>query len=199
MGLHIDWCANLMLLALDRTVCVNKPQSFGGGFGSLGFPVCIVLLAWALAYKGMAGDDGSVLYAALAFSKNSLRRLSNASCSSWSSIWEVLPAEPTIGRVHRSVAGSFTPVKIIFPLYLTTHFSMSNLTVQPAAVSTRIPKREAIDNSGTIWPTRVVGRPGIIMSHMCVDITRRPSAKATFSGHVVFRLLWTGIPSMTNI
>ena len=34
---------------------------------------------------------------------------------------------------------------------------------------------------------------------MCVDITRRPSAKATFSGHVVFRLLWTGIPSMTNI
>ena len=37
------------------------------------------------------------------------------------------------------------------------------------------------------------------MSHMCVDITRRPSAKATFSGHVDFHLLWTGIPSMTNI
>ena len=193
MGLHIDWCANLMLLALDRTVCVKKPQSFGGGFGSLGFPVCIVLHAWVLAYKGMASDDGLVLYAA------SLRKLSNASCSSWSSIWEVLPAEPTIGRVHRSVAGSFTPVKIIFPLYLTTHFLMSNLTVQPAAVRTRIPKREAIDNSGTICPMSVVGRPGIIMSHMCVDITRHPSAKATFSGHVVFCLLWTGIPSMTNI
>jgi hypothetical protein len=37
------------------------------------------------------------------------------------------------------------------------------------------------------------------MSHMCVDMTRRPSAKATFNGHVVFRLLWTGIPSMTKI
>jgi hypothetical protein len=30
-------------------------------------------------------------------------------------------------------------------------------------------------------------------------MTRRPSAKATFNGHVVFRLLWTGIPSMTKI
>ena len=37
------------------------------------------------------------------------------------------------------------------------------------------------------------------MSHMCVDMTRRPSANATFNGHVVFRLLWTGIPSMTKI
>ena len=34
-----------------------------------------------------------------------------------------LPAEPTIGRVHRSVVGSFMPVNIILPLYLTTHFS----------------------------------------------------------------------------
>ena len=38
-----------------------------------------------------------------------------------------------------------------------------------------------------------------MMSHMCVDVTRRPSANDTFSGHVVFRLLWTGIPSMTKI
>ena len=154
--------------------------------GRLGFPVCIVPLAWVLAYKGMASDNGSVLYAALAFSKNSLRRLSNASCWSWSSIWEVLPAEPTIGRVHRSVAGSFTPVKIIFPLYLTMHFLISNLTMHPAAVRTRILNREAIDNSGTICPTSVVGRPTIIISHICVDINRRPSANATFSGHIMF-------------
>ena len=39
----------------------------------------------------------------------------------------------------------------------------------------------------------------MIMSHMCVDVTRRPSANATFNGHVVFRLLWTGMPSMTKI
>ncbi len=51
-----------MLLALDRTVCVKKPQSFGGVFESLGFPICIVPHAWVLAYKGMASDDGSVLY-----------------------------------------------------------------------------------------------------------------------------------------
>ena len=150
MGLHIDWCANLMLLALVWTVCVKRPKSFGGRSGSLGVPVCNVPHAWVLAHKGIASDDVSVLYAALAFSKNSLRRLSNASCSSWVSIWEVLPAEPTIGSVHRSVVGSFIPVKIIFPLYFTTHFSMSNLTVHPASVRTRIPNREAIDNSGTM-------------------------------------------------
>ena len=37
------------------------------------------------------------------------------------------------------------------------------------------------------------------MSHICVDMTRRLSANAIFNGHVVFRLLWTGIPSMTKI
>ena len=77
-----------------------------------------------------------------------------------------MSVEPTIGRVHRSVIRSFMPVNIILPLYLTTHFSMSNLTVHPASVSTRIPKREAIDNSGTVCPTSVVGRPGIIILHM---------------------------------
>jgi len=76
---------------------------------------------------------------------------------------------------------------------------VSNLTVHPAAVSTPIPNREAIDNFGTICPTSVVGRPGIIISHMCVDITRRPSANVTFSGYVVFHLLLRGMPSMTKI
>ncbi len=47
--------------------------------------------------------------------------------------------------------------------------------------------------------TRVVGRPGSIISHICVDITRRPSANATFRGQVVFCLLRTGVPSITNI
>ena len=91
------------------------------------------------------------------------------------------------------------PVKILFPLHLTTHFLLSNLTVHPAAVRTQIPNKDAIDNSRTICPTSVVGSPGIIMTHICVDVTRRPSANATFSGHVVFCLLWTGIPSLTKI
>ncbi len=68
-----------------------------------------------------------------------------------------------------------------------------------ASVRTRIPNREAIDNSGTMCPTRVVGRPGSIISHICVDITRCPSANATFRGQVVIRLLRTGVPSITNM
>ena len=64
------------------------------------------------------------------------------SCSSGVSMEEVLSAGPTKGRVHRSVVGSFMPTNIILPLYLTTHFLMSNLTVHPASVSTWIPKRE---------------------------------------------------------
>jgi hypothetical protein len=71
--------------------------------------------------------------------------------------------------------------------------------MHPASVRTRIPNREAIDNSGTMCPTRVVGRPGSIISHICVDITRRQSANATFRGQVVIRLLRTGVPSITNI
>ena len=115
------------------------------------------------------------------------------------SIGEVLCAGPTIGRVHRSATRSFMPTKIILPLYLTVQFLVSNVTVHPASVSTRIPRREAIDNSGTTCPTRAVGRPGIIMSHMCVDITQCLSANTTLSGHVLFHLLWTGVLSMTKI
>jgi hypothetical protein len=48
-------------------------------------------------------------------------------------------------------------------------------------------------------PTRVVGRPGSILRHICVDITRHPSANATFRGQVVICLLRTGVPSITNI
>ncbi len=71
--------------------------------------------------------------------------------------------------------------------------------MHPASVSTRIPKREAMDNSGTMCPTRVVGRPGITMSHICMDSTRLPSANTTLRGHLVFPLLRTGVPSITKI
>jgi hypothetical protein len=56
-----------------------------------------------------------------------------------------------------------------------------------------------MDNSGTMCPTRVVGRPGSTMSHICVDITRKLSANATLRGQVVIRLLRTGVPSITKI
>ena len=62
-----------------------------------------------------------------------------------------------------------------------------------------MPKREAMDKSGIMCPVRTVGRPSMAMSHMCVDMTWRPSANATFNGLVVGRLLITGVPSMTKI
>ncbi len=34
------------------------------------------------------------------------------------------------------------------------------------------------------------------ISHMCVDVTLLPSARDTTKGHVVGRLLTTGVPSM---
>ncbi len=143
------------------------------------FTVIPVAQAWVLAHEGTASDDGAVLCAALALSKNSSRRLSNASCLSWVFIWEVLPADPTIGSVHRSVVGSFMLGKIIFPSYLTTRLLMSNFTVHPAAVRTRIPNREAIDNSGMIWPTSIVGRHGI-MALPCTHLLKQPLADTSF-------------------
>ncbi len=97
-----------------------------------------------LAHTGTASVDSLELLASLVASKNSSRRLTNGSCSSWELLREVLPAGPMIGRVQRSVIGSFMPIKIILPLYLTTHFLLSNFTVHPASVSTQIPKREAM-------------------------------------------------------
>ena len=76
---------------------------------------------------------------------------------------------------------------------------MSNVTVHPTSVRTRIPKSEAMESSGMMWPVNVTGRPGMSTSHMCVDITFRPSARATLSGCLVGRLLVTGVPSMMKI
>ncbi len=58
------------------------------------------------------------------------------------------------------------PIKIILPLYLTTHFFLSNFTMHPASVSTRIPKREAMDNLRMMCPMSVVGRPGIMIDDL---------------------------------
>ncbi len=101
---------------------MKKPTWFNGGFFFSDF-VAFPLLpqAWALAHMGMASIDVLEKLALLVVSKNSSRRVANGSCSLLSSRWVVLPPGPTIGRVHRSVVGSFIPTKIILPLYLTTH------------------------------------------------------------------------------
>ncbi len=179
---------------------VKNPTWFNGGFifsDFVAFP--LLVQAWALAHTGMASIDVLEKLALLVASKNSSRRVTNGSCSASSLRWVALPAGLMIRRVQRSVVGSFIPTKIVLPLYLMTHFLLSNFTMHPASVSTRIPKREAMDNSGMMCPTRVVGRPGITMSHICVDSTQQPLANVTLRGHVVFCLLRTGVPSITKI
>jgi hypothetical protein len=93
-GLHRDWWANFMLLALVRTVWVNKLTCFDEGFffsDVVAFPP--LLQAWALAHT----------------------RTASGSCISSCLTWVVLPA--TIGRVHRSVVRSFKQTKIVLLLY----------------------------------------------------------------------------------
>ena len=50
-----------------------------------------------------------------------------------------------------------------------------------------------------MWPVKTMGRPGMYMLHMCVDITVCPSARATLRGQSVRLLLVTGVPSMMKI
>jgi hypothetical protein len=111
----------------------------------------------------------------------------------------LLVVDVPIGRVHRSVAGSLCPRKIILLLYITSQYLLENVTVHPTAHNSRIPIRDAIDSFGTMCPESLSGRPGIIMSHMCVDLTFVPSGKLIDSGLVATRLLSTGVPSMMNI
>jgi hypothetical protein len=103
------------------------------------------------------------------------------------------------GRVHRSVALSLPPCKIILLLHQTVHLRLSNRTLHAAAVKTLLPNRVATDNSGMIYHVRVTGQPLMCMSHMYVDVTTRPLVSATHRGYVVFHLLTTGVPSMMKI
>jgi hypothetical protein len=100
------------------------------------------------------------------------------------------------GRVHKSVDLSLFPSNIMFQLYPTMHLNLSNVTSQPASVNTRIPNSEAIKRSGMICPIRVMGRPSILMSHICVDITCQLLTSETNRGQVMHCLLMTGVPSM---
>jgi hypothetical protein len=104
-----------------------------------------------------------------------------------------------IGSVHKSVAGSFNPRKITCSLYITSHFNLVNTTGHPASHSTRMPINDAIVNFGTMCPVKIVGRPGIVMSHMCVDFTLLPSGKVIVNGCNEGCKLLTGVPSMINM
>jgi hypothetical protein len=101
--------------------------------------------------------------------------------------------------VHRSVAASSSPRKMILPLYQTIHAWFVIITAHPASVNTQLPNREAMDRSGMICPVRTNGSPIMWMSHMCVDITWQPSTRDTLSGIIVSHLLTAEVPSMTKI
>jgi hypothetical protein len=104
-----------------------------------------------------------------------------------------------IGRVLRSVAGSLYPRNITLPLYTTSHFSLSKMTVQLTLHSGRMPISEAIFRSGMMCPVRVIGKPGIFMLHTCVDLIFLPSKRLTVSGFVAICLFSTSTPSMTKM
>ncbi len=104
-----------------------------------------------------------------------------------------------IGSVHRSVDGSFFPLKIIFPLYHALQFVFVNITLHPASHKTLMPINDAIDNLGTTCPTNPIGSPGIVMSHVCVDFTFVQSGRLIVSGRIAGWRFSQGVPSMMNI
>ncbi len=104
-----------------------------------------------------------------------------------------------IGRVHRSVLGSLYPLKITLPLYTTSHFSLSKVTLQPTLHRGQMQISKAIFRSGMMCPVRVIGNPGIFMSHTCVNLTFLPSGRLTVKDFVANRLFSTSTPSITKM
>ncbi len=89
-----------------------------------------------------------------------------------------------IGNVHKSVDGSLFPRKMTFPSYITLQIVLANITLHPVLHSTLIPIKDAIDSLGTACPTKTVGSPGMVMLHVCVDLTLLPSGKFMVSGWI---------------
>jgi hypothetical protein len=58
---------------------------------------------------------------------------------------------------------------------------------------------EAFLRSGTMCPVSVMGNPGILMSHACVNLTFLPSGWLTVRGFVANRLFATSTPSITKM
>ncbi len=103
-----------------------------------------------------------------------------------------------IRRVHRSVLGSLYPRKIILLLYLTTHFLSSNVMVHPAFHNSLMPNSDAILIPGTMCPINTVGRPVMVMLHVCVDLTLLPSGRLIVIGLMVGVIFSMGVPSITK-
>ena len=103
----------------------------------------------------------------------------------------VVPTLPLvgIGSIHKSVVGSLKPVKIVLPLSFTSKFELSKVTVHPVLQRGQMPMRDAMVNEGTMCPVKMVERPGMWMSHMCVEYIFLLSDKLIVRGVHVTRLL----------
>ena len=100
-----------------------------------------------------------------------------------------------IGSIHKSVDRSLYPRKITFFLYITSHIDFVNNTKHPAFQRTRMPINGAIVNLGTMCPINTVGGPGIVMLHMCVDLSLLPSGKLIVNCCNTAANFWQRCPS----
>jgi hypothetical protein len=104
-----------------------------------------------------------------------------------------------MGSVHKSVDGSLYPVNITLPLKMTSHFSLSNKTLQPGLHRGCIPMRNATVSDGTICLVSTVGQLGILMSHTCVDFTFLLPGKFIVRGDKAICVLSTSVPSIMKM
>ncbi len=70
--------------------------------------------------------------------------------------------------------------------------------MQSALSKTLIPRSDTIFILGTMCPTSVNGKPGIVMLHVCVNVTFFPSGSKIVMGFSASLLFLHGIPSITK-
>jgi hypothetical protein len=89
--------------------------------------------------------------------------------------------------------------KITLFWYSTSHLASLKITLQTTLHRTRMPMGEAMDNPGTIYPLRIIGSPGITMSHTCVERTTSLFGRLIKSGSVAGQMLLMGVPAIINM
>ncbi len=82
---------------------------------------------------------------------------------------------------------------------MTWNFLSSKITVQPALHKTCIPRSDAIFISGTMCPTSINGKPGIVMLCMCINVTFVASGNEMVIGFSASLLFLHGVPSRMKI
>ncbi len=104
-----------------------------------------------------------------------------------------------IGSIHKSVDASLNPLKMTVSSYTTSHFLSSNITLHLALHNGLMPIRDATANVGTMWPVSVRVRPGMLMSHLCVDLNFLPSGRLIIKGFFVSLLFSTSTSSIMKM